>query len=50
MSDRSLKRRTVNGIEMAFVDRGRGSPVVLVHGFPLDHSMWDAQIDPLSEA
>ena len=50
MSDRILKRRTVAGIEMAFVDRGSGTPVLLVHGFPLDHSMWNAQIDRLSEA
>jgi 3-oxoadipate enol-lactonase len=29
-------------------ERGQGMPIVLVHGFPLDHSMWDAQIDALS--
>jgi pimeloyl-ACP methyl ester carboxylesterase len=34
---------------MAYVDRGAGMPVVLVHGFPLDHSMWNAQIDALSQ-
>jgi pimeloyl-ACP methyl ester carboxylesterase len=39
----------VNGISMATVDRGRGAAVLLVHGFPLDHSMWDAQIEPLAE-
>ncbi len=30
------------------VDRGLGSPVVLVHGFPLDHRMWADQIDALA--
>ena len=35
---------------MATVDRGRGMPVLLVHGFPLDHSMWDAQIEILGES
>jgi 3-oxoadipate enol-lactonase len=39
----------VNGARLAFVDQGAGTPVVLVHGFPLDHTMWNAQIDALSE-
>ena len=30
------------------VDRGSGTVVVLVHGFPLDHSMWQGQIEALS--
>jgi 3-oxoadipate enol-lactonase len=34
--------------EFFLVDRGQGQPVLLVHGFPLDHSMWNAQIDRLS--
>jgi 3-oxoadipate enol-lactonase len=29
-------------------DRGRGPAVLLVHGFPLDHSMWQAQIEALA--
>jgi pimeloyl-ACP methyl ester carboxylesterase len=33
---------------MAYVDRGAGMPVLLVHGFPLDHTMWTAQIAALS--
>jgi len=33
---------------LAFVDRGDGVPVLLVHGFPLDHTMWDAQIEALA--
>ncbi len=50
MSNRALKRRHIEGIEMALVDQGDGIPLVLVHGFPLDHSMWNAQIDPLSQS
>ena len=31
------------------VERGSGgTPLLLVHGFPLDHSMWQGQIDALS--
>lgn len=34
----------VRGTELQVLDRGQGMPVMLVHGFPFDHSMWDAQI------
>src|SRR5262245_20823818 len=34
---------------IATVDQGGGLPVILLHGFPLDHTMWDAQIDALSK-
>jgi pimeloyl-ACP methyl ester carboxylesterase len=34
--------------ELAFEQRGTGLPVLLIHGFPLDHTMWDAQIKALS--
>jgi len=33
--------------DLAYIDRGSGVPVLLVHGFPLDHTMWAAQIDAL---
>jgi 3-oxoadipate enol-lactonase len=32
------------------VERGRGTPLVLVHGYPLDHSMWQGQLTGLSDA
>lgn len=34
--------------EMAVVDHGEGHPLLLVHGFPLNHSMWEHQIADLS--
>ena len=41
----------VNGIRLAFSDTGEGSPVVLlVHGFPLNRSMWDPQRGTLRSA
>ncbi len=43
-----MKTASVNGIDLAYVDRGAGDPIVLVHGFPLDHSMWNHQIEALS--
>jgi pimeloyl-ACP methyl ester carboxylesterase len=31
----------VNGINLAYTRRGKGTPLVLIHGFPLDHTSWD---------
>ncbi len=38
----------VNGVQLNYVERGSGTPLVLVHGFPLDQSMWIGQIDALA--
>lgn len=32
---------TVNGIRLAYERRGTGVPLVLLHGYPLDHHLWD---------
>jgi len=42
------RRVQAGAVELAVVDRGAGHPLVLLHGFPLDHSMWQAQIDVFS--
>jgi 3-oxoadipate enol-lactonase len=36
----------VNGIRLAYERRGEGTPMVLLHGFPLDHHLWD-EVVPL---
>ena len=38
----------LNGIKIAYEDRGAGQPVVLLHGYPLNHQMWQPQIEALS--
>ncbi|MCI0334662.1 MAG: alpha/beta hydrolase [Planctomycetes bacterium] len=43
-----MQRIALSSVDLAYVDCGAGTPVVLLHGFPLDHSMWSAQIDALS--
>jgi pimeloyl-ACP methyl ester carboxylesterase len=43
------RRVRAGEVELQVIDRGSGMPVLLVHGFPLDHSMWDSQIARLSE-
>jgi 3-oxoadipate enol-lactonase len=34
---------------LAYETRGKGSPIVLIHGFTFDMRTWDAQMDSLSE-
>ena len=41
-------RLSLPGLSMSAVDVGVGAPVVLVHGFPMDHTIWQSQIDALS--
>ena len=43
-----MRRIVVGDIELAFIDRGAGPVLLLVHGFPLDHTMWSGQIDELA--
>jgi 3-oxoadipate enol-lactonase len=33
---------------ISYVDRGQGLSVVLLHGFPLDHTMWAVQVEALT--
>jgi len=39
---------TVNNVSLSYEDAGRGVPLLFVHGFPLDHAMWQEQIAALS--
>ncbi|MBN2386610.1 MAG: alpha/beta hydrolase [Anaerolineales bacterium] len=39
----------VNGLDLAYERRGRGEVLVLLHGFPLEHGIWDPLV-PLLEA
>ncbi len=40
----------LNGISLAYGDKGTGPAVVLIHGFPLCRRMWRPQEDALAEA
>ncbi len=35
-----MEKIKINGIELAFERRGKGAPIVLLHGYPLDHHTW----------
>jgi 3-oxoadipate enol-lactonase len=40
----------ISGLRLNVVERGSGTILLLAHGFPLDHSMWAAQLAGLSNA
>jgi 3-oxoadipate enol-lactonase len=40
---------TVNGFQMFYQRRGAGTPLLLIHGYPLDHTIWGPVL-PLLEA
>lgn len=39
----------VNGVRLAYERRGKGTPVVLLHGYPLDHHLWDEVVTLLED-
>ena len=43
-----MKTVTARGIAYAYREAGQGPPVLLVHGFPVDHSMWRGQIEAVA--
>ena len=43
-----MKKINVNDIQLAYERRGKGTPLVLIHGYPLDHHLWD-EVVPLLE-
>jgi 3-oxoadipate enol-lactonase len=34
-------------IDLAYVERGQGAALILVHGYPVDHTIWDAVAEQL---
>ena len=45
-----MPTREINGVQLHYTEQGSGSPILLVHGFPLDSRMWEAQIPVLASA
>jgi pimeloyl-ACP methyl ester carboxylesterase len=43
-----MEKINVNGIQLAYERHGKGTPLVLLHGYPLDHHLWD-EVVPLLE-
>ena len=40
----------INDIQMGYTDTGIGKPVVLIHGYPFNRSLWSEQIPALSNS
>jgi pimeloyl-ACP methyl ester carboxylesterase len=44
-----LKKVMVNGLSLAYERHGHGIPLVLLHGYPLDHRIWGEVVPLLQE-
>lgn len=44
-----MSHTKVNNIKIAYDDVGSGPPIVLVHGYPFNRTMWDEQVAALSD-
>lgn len=44
-----MEKININGIELAYERHGKGSPLVLLHGYPLDHHLWDEVVPLLKD-
>src|SRR5215211_5832226 len=40
----------INEIQMAYTDAGSGDPIVLIHGYPFNRTLWTEQIEALSSS
>lgn len=47
---RSAECRLAAGGALAYHEAGQGPAILCVHGFPLDHSMWQGQLTGLAES
>ena len=44
----SMKQVSVEGINISYVEKGKGNPIVLVHGIPTSSFLWRDMIEELS--
>lgn len=44
-----MEKMNIDGVNIAYERKGRGAPLVLVHGYPLDHTIWDEVVPALME-
>jgi len=44
-----MKYVRVNNLRIAYKETGRGVPIIFVHGFPLNHQLWEPQLSGLKE-
>ena len=44
-----MAKANVNGVEINYKSTGTGTPLVLIHGHPFDHTMWYPQVVAFSD-
>ena len=45
-----MEKININGINLAYARYGKGTPLVLLHGYPLDHHLWDDVVPLLKDS
>ena len=45
----ALKTAKANGTELAYIEQGKGAPVVFVHGANVDYRYWEPQREAIAE-
>ena len=45
--ERQQLKTRINNIGIAYDDHGAGQPILFLHAFPLNRSMWKSQIEAL---
>jgi 3-oxoadipate enol-lactonase len=45
-----MEKLNINGIKLAYIRQGKGTPLVLLHGYPLDHHLWDDVVPLLKDS
>jgi YbgC/YbaW family acyl-CoA thioester hydrolase len=45
----NLRRVAVNGVNLAVDLRGKGPAILFIHGYPLDHTIWEHQLAHLED-
>ncbi len=49
MHGETVMETLVNDVHLHYVQAGNGTPLLLVHGYPLDHTLWQPQMDGLAD-
>jgi len=45
-----MSSKRIDDIQMAYTDTGVGRPIVLIHGYPFNRSLWNEQVAALSNS
>ncbi len=49
LSQHNIKQEKINGLDYYYIEKGKGDPIILLHGFPDMANTWDETIEALSK-